>query len=114
MPWVEMMIEVTGGRADGTNWPLPGFGDGSKLFVSDLEGQELTSRGMAKYCEAPARSAPKEERAVVPDDSAHATAPPETAAAAGAETAADEDKPKVTPGRERQAAATRSRAGKAT
>lgn len=45
---VEMLIQVAGGRADGTAWPAPGHGERSYLSVGEAEGIELCRNRIAR------------------------------------------------------------------
>jgi hypothetical protein len=125
MPWVEMIVEVSGGRADGSDWPLIGRGENSRLLTDQREADELVSRHMAFRCDPPSwadEAADGAQKALEPPVApAAAPAPiqlseispgPDTAA----ETPAEDAPPKApepdvpVPGRERQAAARRTRA----
>ena len=64
--WVEMIVGISGGRGDGSDWPPPG----GKILVGDQEAEQLIAHQMARPAPHPAV---KEERAVVPDTSEHAT-----------------------------------------
>ena len=66
---VRMTIGISGGRGDGTDWPLPG----GVLEVSDREGAELCAAGLA---EPVADLAEKTEKAVPPAAEERATPGP--------------------------------------
>ena len=51
--WVEMLVYVSGGRGDGTDWPQPGQGDRSKMLTGEVEGRDLIKGKLAVACDPP-------------------------------------------------------------
>jgi hypothetical protein len=81
MARVQMLLSITGGRADGTEWPP----SGGTLVCGEREARELVLGEMARW-------APDgEERAVMPPPAAGtaATAPPDEGAGDGPPDAED-------------------------
>jgi hypothetical protein len=63
-----MLVKISGGRGDGTEWPDPG----TELVVDDEEGAQLCAGGLA----APvAEREPVEERAAEKPDAKKAAKP---------------------------------------
>lgn len=54
MAWVQMLVKVSGGRADGSMWPDPWNSDGL-LECGDAEAQDLVRAQIAVPAKAPAR-----------------------------------------------------------
>ena len=75
MARVQMLLSITGGRADGSAWPSAG----QSLDCEEREAQELVAGKMARWV-------PDEERAVIPAGGAETTTAATVAVPAGSET----------------------------
>ena len=64
--WVEMMVYISGGRGDGTDWPQPGQGEHSKLNTGEVEAADLVKGKLARYTDPPPWAYAKEEPAPPP------------------------------------------------
>lgn len=53
MPWVQMMVYISGGRGDGTDWPQPGQGEHSKLLTGEDECRDLIKGKLAVAADPP-------------------------------------------------------------